>query len=73
MTPFVGLSMTDHVLVVDLSGENAGPSAPLRFAQDDTFCEFVYDEIMVVDLSGEDAGPSTPLRSAQDDTFYFYL
>ena len=37
MTPFVGLSMTDHVLVVDLSDEDAGPSTTLRSAQDDTF------------------------------------
>jgi hypothetical protein len=27
-------------LVVDLSGEDAGPSTALRFAQDDTFCGY---------------------------------
>jgi hypothetical protein len=37
--------------------ETAGPSTPLRFAQDDNCFQMMK------------AGPSTPLRFAQDDNF----
>ena len=45
----------------------AGPSTPLRFAQDDTF--WVNGGQRTTATAKTTAGPSTPLRFAQDDTF----